>query len=136
MAKNTVSIYIDDISIRLMVTRGRRITKLADVPLDVSLVDIDTKEKENELTAKIKNLLKSNKVRAKKIILGLSGLHCLTRPVVLPELPRAMVKEAITREAKRVLPVPLEQLYISWQIVSVSEGEDTGIHGSYPPADG
>ena len=122
MVKNTVSIYIDDISIRLMVTRGRRITKLADVPLDVSLVDIDTKEQENELTVKIKGLLKSNKVSAKKIILGLSGLHCLTRPVVLPELPRAMVKEAIIREAKRVLPVPLEQLYISWQIVSVSEG--------------
>ena len=123
MAKKTVSIYINDTSIRLMVTRGKRITKLAAVPLDVSLSDIDTKEKEAQLTDRIKTLFKSNKVRARKIILGLSGLHCLTRPLVLPELPRAMLKEAITREAKRVLPVPLEQLYISWQILAVSGGK-------------
>jgi type IV pilus assembly protein PilM len=123
MANNSVSIYIDDTSIRLMVTRGRRIIKLGDVPLDIGLVEIDTKEKENQLTEKIQSLLKTNKVNTKKITLGLSGLHCLTRPVILPELPRPMVKEAITREAKRVLPVPLEQLYISWQTVSISEGK-------------
>jgi type IV pilus assembly protein PilM len=123
MARNTVSLYIDDTSIRLMVTRGKRITRLADAPLDVSLNDIDTDEKEKELTEKVRNLLKSNRIHAKKVILGLSGLHCLTRPVVLPELPRAMLNEAVTREAKRVLPVPVEQLYISWQIVAVAEGK-------------
>jgi type IV pilus assembly protein PilM len=123
MAKNTVSIYINDTSIRLMVTRGKRITKLANVPLDISLGGIDTKEKETELANKIRTLVKSNKITARKVILGLSGLHCLTRPVALPELPRAMLNEAITREAKRVLPVPIEQLYISWQIVAVSEGK-------------
>src|SRR4030042_287676 len=123
MANNTVSLYIDDTNIRLMVTRGKRITRLADAPLDVGLNDIDTDEQEKELTEKIKNLFKSNKIHAKKVILGLSGLHCLTRPVVLPELPRALLNEAVTREAKRVLPVPLEQLYISWQILSVAEGK-------------
>lgn len=123
MGKNTTSIYINDNSIRLMVTRGKRITKLADVPLDTSLYDIDNEEKEAELIAKIKLLFKSNKISSKKIILGLSGLHCLTRPVTLPELPRAMLDEAITREAKRVLPVPLEQLYISWQAISASMGK-------------
>jgi type IV pilus assembly protein PilM len=106
-----------------MVTRGKRITKLADVPLDTGLYDIDSEEKEAELIAKIKLLFKSNKISSKKVILGLSGLHCLTRPVTLPELPRAMMDEAITREAKRVLPVPLEQLYISWQAISTSMGK-------------
>ena len=123
MANNTVTLYISDTSIRLMVTRGRRITKLAEVPLDTNLGDINTADKESELVSKIKHLFKSNKIAARRIILGLSGLHCLTRPVILPELPRAMLSEAMTREAKRVLPVPLEQLYISWQIISVSEAK-------------
>lgn len=123
MAKNTTTLYINDTCIHLMVTRGKRIIKLADVPLDTGLNDIDTEEKEAELTAKIKLLFKSNKISARKVILGLSGLHCLTRPVILPELPRAMLAEAITREARRVLPVPLEQLYISWQIISATAGK-------------
>ncbi len=123
MASNTVSLYIDDVSVRLMVTRGKRIAKMADVPLEIGLGSIDTEEKEDELAGKIKQLLKSNKVNHKKIILGLSGLHCLTRPLDLPELPKAMLGEAVIREAKRALPVPPEQLYLSWQIISVSGGK-------------
>ena len=123
MANNTTTLYISDTGIRLMVTRGKRISKLAYMPLDVNLTDISNEEKEAELVNKIKLLFKSNRIGAGKIILGISGLHCLTRPVSLPELPRAMVEEAITREARRVLPVPLDQLYLSWQIISAAEGK-------------
>ena len=118
MPGNLVSLYINDISMKLMVTHGKRIAKVAEMPLDAGLSDINNKEKEAELSGKIKNFLDSNKVHSRKIILGLSGLHCLTRPLELPILPQAMLKEAITRESQRVLPVPLEQLYISWQIVA------------------
>ncbi len=123
MANNTTTLYISDTGIRLMVTRGKRITKLAYMPLDVNLTDINNEAKEADLVNKIKLLFKSNRIGAGKIILGISGLHCLTRPVSLPELPKAMVEEAITREARRVLPVPLDQLYISWQIISTFEGK-------------
>ena len=123
MAANITTLYLDNLNIRLMVTRGKRIIKLADMPLDASLSEIDTPEKEAQLVEKIKYLFHSNRITTKKIILGLSGLHCLTRPIALPELPKAMLEEAITREARRVLPVPVEQLYISWQIVSTSEGK-------------
>ncbi|MFH1646078.1 MAG: pilus assembly protein PilM [Chloroflexota bacterium] len=123
MAKNTTTLYIDDTNIRLMVTRGKRITKLANVPLDTGLTEINTEEKEAELVEKIKQLFKTNRIGARKIIVGLSGLHCLTRPLVLPELPRAMLDEAVNREARRVLPVPVEQLYVSWQVVRASEGK-------------
>jgi type IV pilus assembly protein PilM len=123
MAVNTTTLYISDVNIRLMVTRGKRIIKLADMPLDPSLSEIDTPEKETQLAEKIKYLFKSNRIGTRKIILGLSGLHCLTRPIALPELPRAMLEEAVTREARRVLPVPVEQLYISWQTVSIAGGK-------------
>jgi type IV pilus assembly protein PilM len=123
MPVNTTTLYISDVNIRLMATRGKRITKLADMPLDTSLGEIDTPEKEAQLAEKIRYLFKSNRIGTKKIILGISGMHCLTRPITLPELPRAMLEEAVTREARRVLPVPVEQLYISWQTVSITGGK-------------
>jgi type IV pilus assembly protein PilM len=106
-----------------MVARGKRITKLAGISLDMSLADVSPKVREAEIAAKIKYLFKSQKIKSKKVIVGLSGLHCLSRPVTLPQLPRAMLDEAMMREAKRVLPVPPEQLYISWQIISATGGE-------------
>jgi type IV pilus assembly protein PilM len=132
MAANTITLYIGDINLRLMITRGKRIIKLADMPLDTSLSEIDTPEKEARLAEKIKYLFKSNRISARKIILGLSGLNCLTRPIALPELPKAMLEEAVTREARRVLPVPVEQLYISWQTVSISVGKLQGFMVAIP----
>jgi type IV pilus assembly protein PilM len=121
VAKKITTLFINDKSIRLMVTSGRRISKLAEVPLDMDLESVSDEDKESELVEKIKHLFSANKISPNRFIFGMSGLHCLSRPVVLPLLPRAMQEEAMTREAKRLLPVPPEQLHISWQIVSSDE---------------
>jgi len=123
MAKKIVTLYVDDTSIRLLVIQGKRIRKWADVPLEPGLVKSAVVIKEAEVASQIKQLLKAEKVRAKKVIVGLSGLHCLSRPITFPQLPRAMLAEAVMREAKRVLPVPVEQLYISWQTIPAPEGK-------------
>ena len=121
MSKKITSLYINDKSIRLMVTSGRRISKLAEVPLDIDLENVSDEDKEMELVEKIKHLFSANKISPNSFIFGRSGLHSLSRPVVLPLLPKAMQEEAMTREAKRLLPVTPEQLHISWQIVSSDE---------------
>ena len=110
MAKHITTLYINDKSIRLMVTNGKKISKLAEVPLDMDLEDVSNEEKEEELVNKIKHLFSANKIGPTRFIFGMSGLHSLSRPVVLPLLPKAMQEEAMTREAKRLLPVPPEQL--------------------------
>ena len=122
MPRNITSIYIDDTSIKLMVTRGKRVSKLGDVPLDSSLMNNDAEDKQTELVTKIQHLIKTNKISTKRVIVGISGLQCISRPVVLPQLPKTMLDEAFLREARRVFPVPPEQLHISWQVISESEG--------------
>jgi len=123
MAKKVVTLYIDDTSIRLLVVHGKRIKKWADLPLEPGLVKNAVVVKEAEVADKIKQLFRARKVKTKKVVLGLSGLHCLSRPIILPQLPKAMLAEAVKREAKRVLPVPLEQLYLSWQTIPAPEGK-------------
>ena len=110
MAQKVVTLYLDDTSIRLLVTSGQRIKKWADVPLEPGMMKNAVILKQEEVAAKIKQLFKVRKINTKKIILGVSGLHCLTRPILLPQLPKDMLEEAIRREAKRILPVSPEQL--------------------------
>jgi len=123
MAKKVVTLYIDDTSVRLMVAQGKRIKKWADLPLEPGLVKNAVVIEEATVSARIKQFLKDQKVKTKKVVIGISGLHCLTRPLTLPQLPRAMLAEAVKREATRVLPVPLEQLYTSWQSLPPIEGK-------------
>lgn len=122
MARKIVTLYIDDTSIRLLVTHGKQIKKWAELPVEPGLIEGAVITKEAEVATRIKQLLKDQKVRAKKVIVGLSGLPFLTRPITIPRLPKAMLDEAVIREAKRVLPIPLEQVYISWQTIP-SPGE-------------
>jgi hypothetical protein len=114
MWNETVTLFIDDTSIRLMVLQGQKVKKWADLKLEPGLVKGSIVIKEPEVSAKIKQLIKSQKVGKKKIMLGFSGLHSLTRPAILPQLPKSMLPEAVVREARRVLPVPLDQIYLSW----------------------
>ena len=123
MAKKIVTLYIDVTSLRLMVTDGKQIKEWATLALEPGLIEGTAVIKEAEFVAKIKQLFKAQKVKDKKIMVGMSGLRCLTRPITLPQLPQAMIDEAVQREAERVLPVPPEQLYISWQTIPAPEGK-------------
>ncbi len=123
MAKIVTTLYIDDTSIRLLVCRGRRIRRWADLPLEPGLVDGAVITNKAEVAARIKQLIRDQKIMSKKVVVGLSGLLCLTRPISLPPLPKAMVAEAVIREAKRALPIPLEELYVSWQTLPSSGGK-------------
>ncbi len=123
MAKKVVTLYVDDTSLRLLVVQGKRIKKWADSLLEPGLVKSNVVINEVEIAAKIKQLFKTQKVRTKKVIVGLSGLHCLTRPITLPQLPKTMLAEAVTHEAKRVLPISLDQFYISWQTMPSPQGK-------------
>ncbi|MBN1189781.1 MAG: pilus assembly protein PilM [Dehalococcoidales bacterium] len=117
MWNKTVTLYVDDTSIRLLVMQGQRVKKWAGIKLEPGLIIDSIVLQEEEIAARIKQLLESQKVKTRKVVLGFSGLHSLTRPATLPKLPKSMLAEAVIREARRVLPVPLDQLYLSWQSI-------------------
>jgi len=123
MANKTITLYVDETSIRLMVISGNKIKEWADLPLESSIVQGNLVVNEAEVAAKIKQLFQALKIKSRKVLLGVSGLYCLTRPITLPQLPKVMLNEAVRREARRVLPVSLEQLYISWQSIPAPEGK-------------
>jgi hypothetical protein len=114
MWNETVTLFIDDNSIRLLVVQGQRAKKWADLKLEPGLIKGSVVVKEPEVSAKIKQLIKSQKVNGKIDILGFRVLNSLTRPAILPQLPKSMLPEAVVREARRVLSVPLDQIYLGW----------------------
>jgi Tfp pilus assembly protein PilN len=123
MAKKTVNLYIDDSSVRLLVVQGRRIKKWADTPLAPGMVRNGIIVDEAEVADKIKLVFKALELRPGKVTVGISGLNCLSRPLTFPQLPDDMLEEAVRREAKAALPVPLEQLYLSWHPMPAPPGK-------------
>lgn len=116
-----VTLYIDDSSLRLLVCQGLRVKEWANVPLEPGLVKNNVIIKTEEVSARIRELLIVQKVKTRAVQVGISGLHCLSRPIVLPPLPKELLGEVVPREAKKVLPVPLEMFYLSWYSMPMSD---------------
>lgn len=114
MAKRTVTLYLDSRSIRVMATTGNNIRMWASAPLEPGLVEDGLVVDEDEVAERISRLFAENDLEKKDIVLGITGLRSFTMAVDLPQLPANILAEALMRECGRVLPVPMEELYVSW----------------------
>lgn len=128
MAKETVTIYIDDSAIRVLIAKGRSVQSWGDMPLEPGLVKDGVVLDQDAVAEKVKELWQTAGRRRKaikpvKVIAGISGINCLHRLLTLPELPKDLLPEAVKREASRVLGVPLAELYLFWQVLPSLKGE-------------
>src|SRR4030043_168621 len=124
MAKKVTTLFIRDTGINLLVVKGEKKEKWAPMPLDPGLVNQGLIVDEPQVADRVKQLFKETGVKTEKVITALSGHDSLYRIISLPELPEAVVPEAIRREARRTIPTPLEEVYFSYQrLPSLPKGE-------------
>ena len=153
MAKKALSIYFEDNSIKLVETRDNRVDRWANIPLDPGLVvggvimdEIKVAESVRKVfaaLAEVKSQVNGIKKLGDmfsgkgKLIAGLSGRDSLYRVISLPVISESMLGEAIKREAARVLPVSLDELYLSYQRIPGATGETRIFIAAFPkkPAD-
>jgi len=123
MAKKVTTIYIDDSAIWVLVARGREPRKWLSIALEPGLVKGGVVRDEDAVAARLRELWQNKRIGKRRVVAGISGINCLYRLITLPELPKDMLPEAVRREASRILAVPLEQLYLSWQTLPSPRGE-------------
>jgi type IV pilus assembly protein PilM len=133
MAKRVTTLFIRDISINLLVMKGEQIEKWASLPLEPGLVSQGLIVDEEQVADKVKQIFKETGAQTSKVITALSGDDSLYRIITLPELPDAVLPEAIRREAKRTIPTPLEDVYYSYQrLTSLTRGESRIFLATFP----
>jgi type IV pilus assembly protein PilM len=124
MAKRVTTLFIRDTSINLLIMKGEQVEKWASLPLETGLVSQGLIADEEQVADKVKQIFKETGASTSKVITALSGDDSLYRIITLPELPEAVLPEAIRREVKRTIPTPLEDIYYSYQnLPSIMKGE-------------
>jgi len=123
MAKRVTTLSIRDTSIDLLVMKGEQVEKWASSPLEPGLVSQGLIVDEAQVADKVEQIFKETGAQTSKVITALSGHDSLYRIITLPELPEAVLPEAVRREAKRTIPTPLEDIYFSYQHIPSTKGE-------------
>jgi type IV pilus assembly protein PilM len=132
MAKKVTTVFIRDDAINLLVMRGERVEKWASLPLEPGLVKQGLITDQAQVAAKLKELFKLKKVPMARVIAGISGHNSVYRIITLPELPDDVLPEAVKREAKRAIPVPLEEVYLSYQPLPTIQAETLIFLAAFP----
>lgn len=124
MARGIVTLFIRDTSINLLVMKAKQIEKWASLPLEPGLVSQGLIVDEAQVADKVKQLFKETGAQTQRVIIAVGGHDSLYRVVTLPELPEAVLPEAVKREARRTIPTPLEEVYLAYQkLPSPTKGE-------------
>jgi type IV pilus assembly protein PilM len=118
-----VTLDIEDNSIKMMVVKGRQVETAASLPLEPGLVHDGVIADPATVGRRIEELMAAQGISDKKVVVSISGIHSIYRVVNIPKLPTKLLDEAARREMERLMPVPLNELYTSWQAINMSDIE-------------
>jgi type IV pilus assembly protein PilM len=118
-----VTLNITATSIRLLSVKGKQVEKWGSAPLTPGLVKDGFILQPKAVGAIIDALFKSTKVPKQKVITTLTGLSFTYRILSLPKTKSSLMEEAVQRSARKEIPLPLEELYLSWQPINGKQEE-------------
>jgi type IV pilus assembly protein PilM len=118
-----VTLDFEDTFIKIMAVSGRRVEAAASLPLEPGLVHDGVIVNPVAVGRRINDLMTAQGISEKRVIVSISGIHSIYRVVNVPRLPKKLLDEAARREMERLMPVPLNELYTSWQSIGISDIE-------------
>jgi hypothetical protein len=113
--RDVVTLSIESSDLRYLATSAGRVTKWGSVPLVPTLVERGLVTNAVEMGKVIETLFAEQGLDTKRVVTGLSALRSVPRLLTLPNLQASVMEQTIAREARKEMPVSLEDLYLSWQ---------------------
>ena len=111
----TITLNIESSDIRLLVTQGRKVEAWDSIALEPNLVKEGLIIDPVTVSKSIHQLFAKHNVKGKNTLAALSGFQSIQRLLNIPKMSHKLTEEAIKRQADKIMPVPLDQLYLSWQ---------------------
>ncbi len=122
LQRPVVALSVEGTSVRLLLVKGDRVSAWTEAPLEPGLVKEGVIADPQAVGIVLKDLLDSYRVLGGRLVASVTGLRSIPRMLDLPKMNPQMMEAAVVREAKREMPVPLEDIYLSWQTLAVNDG--------------
>jgi type IV pilus assembly protein PilM len=119
--KRTITLDVSSTAVRLLLVNGRRVEKWASAPIEPGLIEDGLIIDPPAFGAKVRRLMASSGIQGSKIVASVSGAYSVFRVLNLPEMDNRRNDDAVLEAAAGLMPVPVEELYISCQVVSDGE---------------
>ena len=120
--RSVVTLNVESDSVRLLTFKGRQVTDWGLEPLEPGLVHEGVVADPQAVGARIRSLLTSHRVGNRRLVASLTGQRSVPRILDLPETNSQLLQAMLPREMKRELPVPLDEMRLSYQVIGSENG--------------
>ena len=117
LKREAVTLNIEATEARLLVLSGGRILRWDSIALPDGVLRNGQVAQPAELGRALNELFARRNAARQSIAVGLSGQRSLVRILNLPPVEPRLLEETVRREARRELPLPIDELYLSWQLL-------------------
>lgn len=81
-----------------------------------------TTDKNNQIIAEyLQSIIKKSKIESDQVIAALPTFSVFTSIISLPPMPKKDIDSAIKWEAKKFIPLPIEEMILDWKILNKKE---------------
>lgn len=119
--RDATTVVVESTDIRYLTTRGGKVDRWGSTPLPEGLIEDGGVTDPPALGRVLDALFGEQNLDRKRAITSLSGMRSIPRLLTLPKLQASLMEEAISREARKEMPISPESLYLSWQSMPADE---------------
>ena len=119
--RTKVTLVIDNAAVRLLTAEGNAVVRWASTPVASGLISDGIVQDPGALGDLVAKLFQQERTPKGNVVTCVPGSHAVYKSFTLPRMRRADLKNAVFYQAKRELPVPVEDLVMVWQLVAVRE---------------
>jgi hypothetical protein len=117
------AVNIESDSVRLLSFKGNSVRKWGEAPVPPGLMKNGVVADPDNLSSIISGLFKTIGAPKGTVLTAVSGFRSIPRFISLPKLNTSQLKEAVLWAAQREMPVPLDTVHLSWQLLDNTGAE-------------
>lgn len=100
---------------------GPRLATYGLIELESDVIRNNSADMQKVVTTAINEITKQAQVQSKRAVSSLPGFSVFTSLIDLPKMTDKELSQAIKYEAKRYVPIPLDNMVLDWKVVNVRD---------------
>ncbi len=115
LAREQLALHVEPIELRAIVFKGARILRWGAQPLRPQVLQQNLVAEPHAFHEALGQLLTTLGISTAKTSLSFHHGRAIQRVLELPLVPDKLLAETVERQARREFPLPLEEIYLTWQ---------------------
>jgi len=92
-----------------------------------NIVNDDSKEAQSAIASHLKELIKRSRISTDKAIAAMPSFSVFSSIISLPAMSKKDLISAVRWEAKKFVPIPLEEMILDWEVIGTTEGDKKAV---------